>query len=96
VKDAEALHRAAKAYASGKQKTIPAAIVDRLLTGEPPIRIWREHRGLTAAELAEEIGVTPAYISKLETGKGEPSISVLRKLSTALDADIDSLVGSSD
>jgi DNA-binding XRE family transcriptional regulator len=93
AKDAAALRRAARAYAAGKERTIPAATVDRLLAGEPPIRVWREHRGLTAAALAEKIGVTPAHISKLETGKGEPSIAVLRKLAAVLDVDIDSLVG---
>lgn len=96
AKDAEALHRAAKRYASGKQETIPAEVVDRLLAGESPIRVWREHRGLTAAVLAETIGVTPAHISKLETGKGEPSIGLLKRLATALDVDIDSLVGAAD
>jgi len=96
AKDAEALHRAARRYASGKEEAIPAEVVDRLLAGESPVRVWREHRGLTAALLAEMIGVTPAHISKLETGKGEPSIGLLKKLATALDVDIDSLVGGSE
>jgi len=93
AKDAEALHRAAKRYTAGKEETIPLAVVDRLLAGESPIRVWREHRGMTAAMLAETIGVTPAHISKLETGKGEPSIGLLRKLAAALEVDLDSLVG---
>lgn len=79
AKDAEALHRAAKRYASGKEEAVPADVVDRLLAGESPVRVWREHRGLTAALLAEMIGGTPAHISKLETGKGEPSIDLLNK-----------------
>jgi DNA-binding XRE family transcriptional regulator len=92
AKDAEALHRAARRYASGKEKAIPAEVVDRLLAGAPPIRVWREHRGLTAAVLAEMIGVTPAHISKLETGKGEPSIALLKKLAATLDVDIEALL----
>lgn len=43
--------------------------------------------------LAQRVGVTPAHISKLETGKGTPSLSLLRKLARALDVDIDMLVG---
>jgi DNA-binding XRE family transcriptional regulator len=96
AKDAEALHRAAKRYASGKEKAIPAEVVDRLLAGEPQVRVWREHRGMTAAMLAEMIGVTPAHVSKLETGKGEPSIALLKKLAVALDVDIEALVGASE
>jgi ribosome-binding protein aMBF1 (putative translation factor) len=91
--DAAALRRAARRYAKGEEETIPAAIVDRLLAGESPVRVWREHRGLTAVVLAEMIGVTPAHISKIETGKGEPSVALLRKLSTALNVELDLLVG---
>ena len=93
AQDAAALQRAVKRYAAAEEEAIPAAVVDRLLAGESPVRVWREYRGLTAAMLAEIIGVTPAHISKLETGKGEPSISLLRMLAAALDVDIDSLVG---
>lgn len=93
AQDAATLTRAAKRYARGEEETIPAAVVDRLLAGEAPIRVWREYRGLNAAMLAEMIGVTPAHISKLETGKGEPSIALLRKLAASLDIDLDSLAG---
>ena len=91
--DAAALQRAARRLAKGEEKSIPAAVVDRLLAGESPLRVWREHRGLSAAALAEMIGVTPAHISKIETGKGEPSLAILRKLSAALNVDLDSLAG---
>lgn len=93
ARDAAALTRAAKRYTRGEEETIPAGVVDRLLAGAAPIRVWREYRGLTAAMLAEMIGVTPAHISKLETGRGAPSIALLRKLAAALDVDLDSLVG---
>jgi len=93
AKDAAALHRAAKRLASGEEATVPADVVDRLLAGEPPTRKWREVRGLTAVALAQRVGVTPAHISKLETGKGTPSLNLLRKLARALDVDIDMLVG---
>jgi ribosome-binding protein aMBF1 (putative translation factor) len=91
--DAEVLHRAAKRHASGNEEAITAEVVDRLLAGESPIRVWREHRGLTAAVLAEMIGVTPAHISTLETGKGEPSISLLKKLAAILGVNAGSFVG---
>ncbi|MDQ3189902.1 MAG: helix-turn-helix domain-containing protein [Pseudomonadota bacterium] len=94
AQDAAVLTRAAKRYARGEEETIPAAVVDRLLAGEAPIRVWREHRGLSAAMLSEMIGVTPAHISKLETGKGEPSLALLRRLATALGVDPDLLIGS--
>ena len=48
------------------------------------IRQLREGRGLTQAELAERIGVSSKTISKWETGKGLPDISVLQPLAQAL------------
>jgi DNA-binding XRE family transcriptional regulator/desulfoferrodoxin (superoxide reductase-like protein) len=48
------------------------------------IRQLREKRGLTQAELAEKIGVSSKAISKWETAKGLPDISLLQPLAQAL------------
>ena len=48
------------------------------------IRQLRESRGLTQAELAERIGVSSKTISKWETAKGLPDISLLQPLAQAL------------
>lgn len=93
VEDTAAQIAFAKRYAKGEARTIPAPVVDRLLAGESPVRVWREHRGMTARKLAELVSVTPAHVSRLESGKGEPSVPLLRKLAKALDVDIDLLVG---
>lgn len=48
------------------------------------IRELREKRKLTQAELAEKIGVSSKTISKWETAKGLPDISLLQPLAQAL------------
>ena len=48
------------------------------------IRQLRESRQLTQAALAEKIGVSSKTISKWETGKGLPDISLLQPLAQAL------------
>ena len=48
------------------------------------IRQRREERNLTQAELAEKIGVSSKTVSKWETGKGLPDISLLQPLAQAL------------
>ncbi len=50
--------RFAKRYAAGKEDTVSAAVVDRLLGGEIPPRVWREHRGMTAAEVAASVDIS--------------------------------------
>lgn len=90
--DARALTQFVERVSDGSERTVPSSVLDRLLDGEPPIRVWRDHRGMTAAQLAARVGVTPAHISKLETRKGEPSLSLLRRLSSALDVETDLLL----
>ena len=48
------------------------------------IRRFRQERELTVRQLAELAGVSGSYISLLETGGEDPSVSILRKLSQAL------------
>ena len=48
------------------------------------IKQLREARNLTQAELAEQIGVSSKTISKWETAKGLPDISLLQPLAQAL------------
>lgn len=48
------------------------------------VRQLREARKLTQAELGESIGVSSKTVSKWETGKGLPDISLLQPLAQAL------------
>lgn len=76
----------------GEEELIPAAIVDRLLGGEQPLAVWRQHRSLTQAELARRSGVNRVQIIDIEAGRKTGSVETLRKLALALDIDIDDLV----
>ena len=57
--------------------------MDTYVTGNT-IRQLREKRNLTQAELGERIGVSSKTISKWETAKGLPDISLLQPLAEAL------------
>ena len=48
------------------------------------VKRLREKRGLTQAELAEKIGVSSKTVSKWETAKGLPDVSLLQPLAHAL------------
>jgi transcriptional regulator with XRE-family HTH domain len=56
------------------------------------IRIARESREVQQNELAHLIGVTPAALSKIEKGRGAPSILVLINISRVLKVSLDDLV----
>jgi DNA-binding Xre family transcriptional regulator len=78
--------------AAGREELLPSAMVGRLLDGENALRVWREHRGLSAGDLAGQAGISAAYLSELETGKKTGTVETLRKLATVLKLDIDDLV----
>lgn len=78
--------------AAGRDELVPAAVVKRLLDGENPIRVWREHRGLTARDLALKAGLSAPYVSEIETGKKDGSVSAVKKIAHALDVEIGDLV----
>jgi len=83
---------AAVGFAEATKDYLPADLVWRLLDGEHPLRIWREHRNLTGNRLAELSGVPQSYISDIETVKKPGSIAALTKLARALEIQIDDLV----
>jgi DNA-binding XRE family transcriptional regulator len=67
------------------------ALVNRLLDGESPVRIWREHRGLTLKRLSEEAGVPQGHLSEIETGKKPGSLDAMARIARALAVPLDDL-----
>ena len=61
------------------------------ITG-PTIKKLREAKGITQSELAEQIGVSSQAISKWETSKGLPDITLIEPLSKALGVSIMELI----
>ena len=77
--------------ASGEDETVPAAVLDALLAGANPVKVWREYRGLTQDALAAQAGISKAYLCQIETGKREGAIKTLRAIATALGVTVDDL-----
>ncbi|MBR5229245.1 MAG: helix-turn-helix domain-containing protein [Firmicutes bacterium] len=61
--------------------------MDNYVTGAT-IKRLRENKNMTQADLAEKIGVSPKTVSKWETAKGFPDISLLDALAAALEVSI--------
>ena len=56
------------------------------------IKKYREIKGITQAELAELLGVSPATVSKYEAGTLEPNIESIKKFSELFEVSIDKLL----
>ncbi|MEH3116446.1 MAG: helix-turn-helix transcriptional regulator [Methylorubrum populi] len=79
--------------AASEEELIPASVVERLVSGENRVRVWREHRGLSGAALAKRAGLAQAYLSQIETGTREGTVETYGKLAAALGVSLDDLAG---
>lgn len=77
--------------ASGEEETVPAAVVDALLAGANPVKVWREYRGLTQDALATRAGISKAYLCQIETGKRTGAMKTLRTVAESLSIQVDDL-----
>lgn len=75
----------------GRDELVPAELVERILAGANPVRAWRNHRGLSARALAEAAGISAAYLSEIENGHKEGSLSAMKRITEALGLDLDDL-----
>lgn len=94
--DREAVRRFRTALAAGEEELIPAEVVNRILDGENPVRVWRKHRGMTLHELAKRVGIGSAYLSQVETGKRDGTVVTLRRIANELGVALDDLIPPTD
>lgn len=80
-------------YAAGLEPLVPAEILRRELEGEPPMKLWREHRGLTQQALADQAGISKPYLSQIESGKRQGTVETLAAIARVLNVPLEFLTG---
>lgn len=88
--DIQDFDTAMKAIADGEE-TFPSEVVDRLIAGENKIRVFRECRGMSQAQLAEATGVSASAMNQIEK-KGTNSLKTVARIAESLDLEIDDLI----
>lgn len=86
--DSAAAERAEQRRAAG-EAYLPIDRVDQLLAGASPLKVWRQHRGMTQKALAAAVGCRATKIPELERGKGTGSASLWGKLAAALGVSVE-------
>jgi transcriptional regulator with XRE-family HTH domain len=56
------------------------------------LKLIREKKGMTVRTLASKSRMTAAHVSRVENGKADPSLSVLKRLAGALGVTVSELV----
>ncbi|MFC9327500.1 helix-turn-helix domain-containing protein [Kitasatospora sp. NPDC057015] len=65
-----------------------------VLTGVGPrLRVLRQERGTTLAQLSETTGISLSTLSRLESGQRKPTLELLLPLARAYNVQLDELVG---
>lgn len=93
LQDVRAYDEAKKAIAEGEE-LVPSEVTYAILDGVNPVRVWREHRGLTQQQLAEAAGISVPYLSQIESGRRRGSAEVLAAIAKELGLSLDDIVGS--
>lgn len=71
---------------------VPNEVVERVIMNKlTPIRAWREHLGLTQAEVAARMEISQAAFAQLEAPEARPRQSTLRRVAQALGIQLDQL-----
>jgi DNA-binding XRE family transcriptional regulator len=78
----------------GEDELVPSEVIYAILDGGNAIKIWREYRGMSQQQMAENVGISVPYLSQLETNKRKGSLDVLSAIARALRVSLDHLVPS--
>ena len=90
--DVQDYDSAKAALERGEDAFVPSEVVYAILDGGNPIKIWREFRGLSQLDTAENAGISVPYLSQLETNKRKGSLEVLTAVAKALDVSLESII----
>lgn len=77
---------------TGPDSALPPEILDSLSAGQDhPVKIVRNFRGLTQAELAKAAGISRPYLTEIETGKKDGSIRAMKSIAKVLNVSVGDL-----
>ncbi|MBN1660844.1 MAG: helix-turn-helix transcriptional regulator [Anaerolineae bacterium] len=93
LQDVRAYDEAKKAVAAGEE-LVPSEVTYAILDGANPVRVWREHRGMSRKRLAEASGLGASYLSQVESGKRKPGPEALAAIAKELGLEPDDIIDS--
>ena len=83
---------AAEVRAQQGEEYVPTALIERIVAGEAPLRVWREYRGLSQEALGRTVGLSKMTISGIETARRDTNSRNWRRLATSLSVDVDDIL----
>lgn len=87
VEDIEAIEAALNEDA----ERFPLALVERIAAGENAIKVFREYRRLTRAEVADKVGISRQYLAQLESGQRNGTLQSIKKIAQILQVNVEDI-----
>lgn len=75
-----------------REEIVDISQEDEGLTFGDRVRLARQNKGWTVTELAQKVGLSPAYISEVEKDKVIPAVSTMRRLAQVLEVSVPALL----
>jgi DNA-binding XRE family transcriptional regulator len=94
LQDVQDYDSAKAALERGNDELIPSEVIYAILDGENAIKVWREYRGISQQQVAENAGISVPYLSQLETNKRKGSLEVLSAIAKVLKVSLENIVSS--
>lgn len=69
----------------------PQEVVNRVLRGEHPVKVFRQYRRLSVEQLAKKTGLSAHYIEDVEEGYRDAPRFALEKIAKALRVEIEEI-----
>ncbi len=90
--DASSLAASLARLEAGTEELLSADDLDSLRAAPTPLAFWRGKRGVSAADLAGQAGVSEEQVSAVERGENIGDVRLYRRLARALGVEIEDLV----
>lgn len=68
IEDAEDIQALEEFYKQDDGFRIPGDLLQRELAGESPVKLWREHKGMTQKQLADMANMEQLVLAQVENG----------------------------
>ena len=89
--DIQAYESAKAALQKDGGEAVHHDFMQTLINTDSPLRAWREYRGVSQTQLAQQSGVNRVQIIDIEKGKSNGSIATMKKLAHALHVTLDDI-----
>jgi len=68
------------------------AELDNFLASPSPLAFWRKRAGMTQTALAQQAGITQAFLAQIEAGDRDGTVGVLKRIAKAVGVKIEDLI----